>query len=157
MRALRELNAWRRTDLEVDHYGAPGDDSCGLFEIASSIDRKPLRIIATAIDGWDHVSVSRKNRTPNWTEMEQIKRLFFRDEETAIQLHVPSSEHVNNHPHCLHLWRPHAVDIPKPPGAFVGVAGLTPDDMRAKIAAAKAAGIPMWMLAEAIAAESAAS
>lgn len=156
MRNLDALNAWRRADLELDHYGAVGNDVCGLFEIASIIDRKPLRVIATALDGWDHVSVWRHNRPPNWPEMEQVKRLFFEDGETAMQLHVPSAEHVNNHPHCLHLWRPHAVDIPKPPGTFVGVAGLTPGDMRAKIAAAKAAGIPMWMVAEALAAKGAA-
>lgn len=157
MRNLDALNAWRRADLELGHYGAVGNDVCGLFEIPSTIDRKPLRVIATAIDGWDHVSVSRKARTPNWPEMEQVKRLFFEDDETAMQLHVPAAEHVNNHPHYLHLWRPHAVDIPKPPGIFVGVAGLTPDDVRGRLAAAKAAGIPMCMLAEAIAAEGAAS
>lgn len=151
MRNLDALNAWRRADLE----GAVGNDVCGLFEIASIIDRKPLRVIATALDGWDHVSVSRQNRPPNWPEMEQVKRLFFEDGETAMQLHVPSAEHVNNHPHCLHLWRPHAVEIPRPPGIFVGVAGLTPADIRSRIAAAKAAGVPMWSLVDDLAKQAA--
>lgn len=148
MRDLNELNAWRRADLELDYYGAGGNGVCGLFEIPSAIDCKPLRIIATAMDDWDHVSVSRRNRPPNWTEMDQTKRLFFEDRETAMQLHVPTAEHVNNHANCLHLWRPHAVDIPKPPAIFVGVKGLLPDDVRRRIAAAKAAGVPMWQIVD---------
>jgi len=70
---------------------------------------------------WDHVSVSRANRCPNWPEMEHVKRLFFQDTETAMQLHVPAADHINNHPYCLHLWRPHGVEIPRPPAIFVGV------------------------------------
>jgi hypothetical protein len=76
-----------------------------------------------------------------------VKRLFFRDDETAMQLHVPASDHVNQHPYCLHLWRPQADEeiaaeraeweragepwpygdlrspggIPRPPAVFVGV------------------------------------
>jgi len=66
-----------------------------------------MRVMASAGMGWDHVSISRQNRCPNWPEMEHIKRLFFRDDETAMQLHVPPSDHISIHPYCLHLWRPH--------------------------------------------------
>jgi hypothetical protein len=52
--------------------------------------------------------------------MDHVKRLFFRDEETAMQLHVPPADHVNNHPHCLHLWRPQDIEIPRPHVEFVG-------------------------------------
>ena len=52
--------------------------------------------------------------------MEQVKRLFFRDDETAMQLHVQPADHINCHPHCLHLWRPHGVEIPRPPAFMVG-------------------------------------
>ena len=53
--------------------------------------------------------------------MEHVKRAFFKDDETAMQLHVPPSDHVNHHPHCLHLWRPNdGRDIPRPPAIFVG-------------------------------------
>lgn len=78
-----------------------------------------LRVIASAGEGWDHVSVSLPDRTPTWAEMEHVKRLFFKDDETAMQLHVPPAEHINCHPHCLHLWRPHDVAIPRPPAIFV--------------------------------------
>jgi hypothetical protein len=78
-----------------------------------------LRIQASCEEGWDHVSVSRKNRPPNWGEMSFIHRLFFVDGETAMQLHVPRDNHVNIHPHCLHLWRPQKEQIPLPPKELV--------------------------------------
>jgi len=34
-----------------------------------------------------------------------VKALFWRSDETVIQFHPPESEYVNDHPHCLHLWR----------------------------------------------------
>jgi hypothetical protein len=36
-----------------------------------------------------------------------------------MQLHVPVSDHINRHPYTLHLWRPHALEIPRPPAEFV--------------------------------------
>lgn len=83
--------------------GPPGE-MCGAFRLG------PLRVIASDGAGWDHVSVSAPGRTPTWDEMERVKRLFFRDDETAMQLHVPPAEHVNLHAHCLHLWRPQTSD-----------------------------------------------
>jgi len=51
--------------------------------------------------------------------MEFVRRRFFRDDETVMQLHVPVSEHINAHPNCLHLWRPQQLEIPRPPGWMV--------------------------------------
>ena len=51
--------------------------------------------------------------------MEHIKRLFFADDETAMELHVPPDKHINTHPNCLHLWRPQDQPIPLPPSIFV--------------------------------------
>lgn len=121
MRNLRLLEAYRETGPDVIRiWGFVGDDTCGMFHLPSPIDKAPLRVIASSGEGWDHISVSRQNRCPNWPEMEHIKRLFFRDDETAMQLHVPPSDHINVHPFCLHLWRPHGVEIPRPPGWMVG-------------------------------------
>jgi hypothetical protein len=50
----------------------------------------------------------------------QVKELFFKEEETAMQVHPPRSEWITNHPRCLHLWRPHDEAIPKPPSEMVG-------------------------------------
>ena|SRR5215203_3202745 len=74
-----------------------------------------LLVVASSGMGWDHVSVSLKHRTPNWGEMEHVKRLFFLDSEVAMQLHVPPDDHISFHPYCLHLWRPQHQTIPRPP------------------------------------------
>jgi len=52
--------------------------------------------------------------------MAYIKKLFFRDDETAMELHVPASDHISDHDNCLHLWRPQEVEIPRPPSWMVG-------------------------------------
>lgn len=121
MRDLRALDAFRlRSGPVVAHYGGPGDHETGVFVIPSPVDRAPLAVIASAGEGWDHVSVSRANRTPDWREMEHVKRLFFREDETAMQLHVPPAEHVNMCATALHLWRPTSAEIPRPPRWMVG-------------------------------------
>jgi hypothetical protein len=53
--------------------------------------------------------------------MQHVRDLFFRDDETVMQLHVPRVDHINQHPYCLHLWRPQRADIPRPPGILVGI------------------------------------
>lgn len=125
MRNLHTLNKYRVTDPDrlALWGGWSGDGTCGLFMIPSLIDRAPLRVIASSGEGWDHVSVSRKNRCPNWAEMEQIAALFFEDDETAMQLHVPKADHLNLHPFCLHWWRPLDGSIPRPPSNMVAVPG----------------------------------
>jgi hypothetical protein len=79
-----------------------------------------LKIIASEGRGWEHVSVSLKNRCPNWPEMSFVKGLFWDDEEAVMQLHPPKSDYVNCHPYCLHLWKPLGVEIPLPPSIMVG-------------------------------------
>ena len=75
-------------------------------------------------DGWEHVSISLKNRCPNWEEMCLVKSWFWDDEDCVMQLHPPKSEWISNHPYCLHLWRPVNADIPRPPNIAVGIKGL---------------------------------
>jgi hypothetical protein len=72
---------------------------------------------------WDHVSVSLADRCPTWEEMCFIKELFFERHEPAMQLH-PVKDYVNNHPYCLHLWRPRDAEIPLPFAEMVGIPGL---------------------------------
>ena len=126
MRDLRLLDAYRlRGQPVIELWGWEGDETCGAFEISSPIDGGVLRIVVSSEGGWDHVSVSRKNRCPNYPEMDFIKRIFFEDHETAMQLHVPAADHVNMHEFCLHLWRPQYTEIPRPPAIMVGI-GQTP-------------------------------
>lgn len=98
----------------------------GLFQPMGPCGRS-LRIISS--DGtwltekypWEHVSVSLENRCPNWPEMCFVKDLFWEDDEVVMQLHPAKSDYVNNHPYCLHLWRPLRAEIPLPPIDMVGV------------------------------------
>jgi hypothetical protein len=77
--------------------------------------------------GWEHVSVTvarvgeHATRCPTWEEMCHIKELFWGGGECAIQYHPQNSEYVNNHPFCLHLWRPTDQIIPQPPSNMVGL------------------------------------
>lgn len=83
-----------------------------------------LFVIASNGGGWDHASVTVDPRfgmrCPSWSKMDAVRGLVWDDEECVMQLHVPRSEHVDCHPHCLHLWRPQRVAIPRPPSIFVG-------------------------------------
>jgi hypothetical protein len=116
---LHELDQYRRIDQKVfEFYGGFGDDKCGVFEVTYKTNK--LFIIATAFDGWDHLSVSLKNRTPNWYEMKYIAKLFFKPHEVAVQYYVPEKDNVNVSDTCLHWWRPHMPHIIlMPPKAFV--------------------------------------
>lgn len=69
---------------------------------------------------WDHLSVSCRNRCPNWQEMEFVKHIFFKEDEYAMQLHVPVANHINLHPFVLHIWRPLNAVIPIPNPIMVG-------------------------------------
>jgi hypothetical protein len=69
-----------------------------------------LRIIFSDGMGWDHVSVSLATRCPTWEEMCWVKDVFFDDHEVVMQLHPAKSNYVNQHPFCLHLWRPQSTE-----------------------------------------------
>lgn len=96
-------------------------DTWGEFSLKLKVQQPPMHVILSDGFGWDHVSASYKNRCPTWEEMSMLKDLFFDEEEAVMQIHVPKSHHVNNHPYCLHLWRPQEIDIPLPPDIMVGV------------------------------------
>jgi hypothetical protein len=44
-----------------------------------------LRVIASDSQGWEHVSVSLPNRTPNWREMGFIKDVVWDGDDVVIQ------------------------------------------------------------------------
>ena len=112
-------------------------DPFGMFILPPTVRRREsIKIIATdgldpdsKLEPWEHVSVSLATRCPTWDEMCLVKSLFWDDEDCVMQLHPPRSQWINNHPHCLHLWRPIGREIPLPPGITVGIAGLGPNDI----------------------------
>jgi hypothetical protein len=91
--------------------------------------------------GWDHVSVtvmnSPSNRCPKWEEMCWIKEQFWDPEDAVMQLHPPRSTWVNNHPICLHLWRPLHKEIPLPDPMLVGLQGVEPGEIERALGAAE--------------------
>jgi hypothetical protein len=61
--------------------------------------------------------------------MAWVKDQFFEPGEAVMQLHPPRDQYVNNHPYCLHMWRPQREAIPLPPVTMVGIAGMTPQQL----------------------------
>ena len=117
---LDYVSKYRRTDKAIIRYfGHIGDSENGAFEIPSPIDRASMRVVASSDGTWEHVSVSRKNRCPNWIEMDYVKRLFFNADEVVVQYHVAESDHINVHDYCLHLWRNTKEPFPLPPKEYV--------------------------------------
>lgn len=98
-----------------DSYG-----NNGAFFVKRRTSHVPLKVIASDGGGWEHVSVSLPDRCPTWADMCAIKDLFWDEQDCVMQLHPPRSEYVNNHPYCLHLWRPIDAAIPLPPSLMVG-------------------------------------
>lgn len=71
--------------------------------------------------GWEHLSISTPSRTPSWDEMCKFKDMFFEENECCVQYHPAKEDYVNQHPHCLHIWKPLECELPKPPSIYVGI------------------------------------
>ncbi len=113
LRNLTRFDKWRVAGAPV---GDPRFE--GVFEVTSPL-LGTLIVIAAADLGWDHVSVSGDRRTPTWSEMEFVKRMFFESDAVCFQLHVGVAEHISIHPHVLHIWRSWDHDPPMPPKMMV--------------------------------------
>jgi len=127
---LRRIRKMTSGYKDKEHYrvkdgvwGTKEGDNKGLFFIP--LWNKPstvLRVLCAPMDGeWQHVSVSLPNRTPSWTEMNMIKKMFWGDDVTVVQFHPKKSEYVNTHPHCLHLWKKRDEEYELPPSILVGL------------------------------------
>lgn len=80
-----------------------------------------LCCIASDSHGWEHVSVSRPDRSPSWEEMAAVKALFWDEDDTVYQIHPPHGHYPEDNPRCLHLWRPAQGPMTLPPKFLVGV------------------------------------
>jgi len=109
----------------LPNYSSADDGNNGMFSIPGRTPRDTLTIVASDGAGWDHVSVSKQYECPTWGEMCRVKELFWTDpEDYAVQYHPPMSRYVNNHPYCLHLWRPTDIgEMPFPSERLVGIKG----------------------------------
>src|SRR5262249_43332949 len=121
MRNLRELDYCRIMTPEAAERNHPDIAHVSGAFLVKPDPKGPTFIVHAANgDGWDHVSVSTRDRCPTWPEMDAIKRMFFKSGEVAMQLHVAEDDHISVHPYTLHLWRPHGSKrpIPLPPKEF---------------------------------------
>lgn len=114
--------------VEAGNYGTKYGEKFGAFYIP--FESYILKVLATDGKGfdpqWEHVSVSLPGRCPNWREMCFIKDLFWSKEETVLQIHPPESLYINQHPHCLHLWKNPNNIFELPPLEYVGVVSTSP-------------------------------
>ena len=97
-----------------------GEDGFG-GQFYDKKSRTHLNFIMSWGAGFEHCSVSLPTRCPSWEQMCAIKDAFWKDDECCMQLHPPKSNYVNNHPYCLHIWRPISAEIPQPPSVMVGI------------------------------------
>ena len=98
----------------------------GVFEIP--FESYLLKMIVSDGMGWEHVSVSLKNRCPDWREMCFVKKIFWDPWDAVVQYHPPESKYANNHPFCLHLWRPIGKEVPIPETYLVGIKPEAPQE-----------------------------
>lgn len=102
------------------------DGNNGVFSLYADRFKTSFKIIASDGAGWEHVSVSldgkrkKGNQCPTWEEMCYIKSIYWDDDDTVVEYHPPRSKYVNNHPHCLHLWRKIGFDMPVPDAVLLG-------------------------------------
>lgn len=72
-------------------------------------NRDNLKVIAdaeTKDDGkpWLHVSFSRADRLPSYSDIINVKETFIGPDRRAIMVFPRRDRHVNIHPNCLHLF-----------------------------------------------------
>lgn len=60
---------------------------------------------------WAHLSTSFPSRLPTWGDLRKAKDMFLGEDKRAIQVFVPTSEWVNIHPYCLHLFACLSADV----------------------------------------------
>lgn len=98
---------WRQTSGPMGSSKEDGNN--GQFIIRSRKLKRVLFVQASDGEGWEHVSVSHRDRRianiPTWDEMCVIKNIFWDPEDLVIQYHPPESKYINIHPNVLHLWR----------------------------------------------------
>jgi len=110
--------------VRVGYYASDASyGTCGAFRIQGPCGAELLILAGEAsleeAKNWEHVSVSIERRCPNWTEMCFVKDLFWDEDELVIQFHPPKAKNINNHPHCLHLWKCRDGHVRLPPALLV--------------------------------------
>ena len=78
---------------------------------------KGLMVMASAAkyDGqeWLHISFSRRNRIPDYDDIQLVKNNFIGEDRKAIMVWPEKSHYVNQHKYCLHLWQSEVNPLPE--------------------------------------------
>ena len=53
---------------------------------------------------WHHISLSRPDRLPSWSDVAKVKEDFLGTGGDAIHVIPKKRDHVNVHQYCLHIW-----------------------------------------------------
>lgn len=94
------------------------------------VSQKRYFTIFTSSMGWEHASVSQPNKTPSWEIMCRVKDIFWTEDECCIEYHPKKEDYINNHEHCLHIWKPIGVELPMPPSIMVGIKDMDSSDSK---------------------------
>lgn len=90
------------------------------MEVHSMKGSDKALVCISRVLGWEHLSVSFKNKIPSWEVMNEMKEMFFRDDEDAFQYHPKKDDYINNNEYTLHIWRPLEGMKQIPPSVLVG-------------------------------------
>lgn len=115
MKNLEEIRKTKNLFIEAE---TANDGMGGKYYDSSS--NKFLNFIFSYQMGWEHLSVSMPNKMPSWDQMCKMKDIFWNKDEACVQYHPKEEDYVNNHPYCLHIWKPTEVELPTPPHILVG-------------------------------------
>lgn len=93
------------------------------------IGKNGLRVMASAAtydDGnvWLHVSLSRKDRMPNYSDLVFVKQNFIGLDKKAVMVLPGQKYHVNMHKFCLHLFYSAENKLPEFSVEFLGGYGI---------------------------------
>lgn len=124
-------------EAETDNDGMGG-------KYYDKYSNKWLNFIFSYQLGWEHLSVSMPGKTPSWDQMCVMKNIFWNEDEACVEYHPKKEEYVNDHEHCLHIWKPTEVELPTPPTILVGFTNPAEKYKILKYAEANGIGINKW-------------
>lgn len=90
------------------------------LEVRSNKASDKCLVQLTCINNWEHLSVSHSNKIPSWLCMEEMKEMFFEDDEECFQFHPKMDNYINNNEYTLHIWRRKDGKMETPPHILVG-------------------------------------
>ena len=87
-----------------------GTETIGAYRLRLDGSNQVFQVLASVeIGEWEHISVSiiSSDRVPKWSEMCQVKEMFFEDDEYVTQFHPAKRDYVSLGliPNILHMWR----------------------------------------------------